>query len=224
MRTWIIVPVLTCLLASGCTQKGLDNKFSGTLEMTEHQLGARVTGRVAALFVREGDSVKAGQMVAALDRADQAEMDFNRLQALFQQGGADQQAVEHARLDMDDQRVVSPIDGVVLVKVHELGETVAAGTPIVVVGDLKDQWVKVFIPEGTINRIRMGQKAALSFDGLGRTYQGHVSYIATKAEFTPRNVQTPEERVTQAFAVKVAVDDPDLQAHPGVAVDVKLEQ
>ena len=68
----------------------------------------------------------------------------------------------------------------------------------------------------------LGQKVTLSFDGLTQTYNGHVRYIATKAEFTPRNVQTAEERVTQAFAVKVAVDDAGLQAHPGVAADVRF--
>ncbi len=220
MRYWMII--ILCVFC-GCGPKYADT-FSGTLEMTEHQLGAKAAGRIAVLSVQEGDIVKAGQLIAVLDRYEQAQKDYQRVLDLFKQGGANQQAVEYAQLAMQDQEVIAPLDGMVLVKVRESGETVGAGGAVVVMGDPKDQWVRIFVPEGMINQIRMNQPAALSFDGLTRTYKGHVRYIATKAEFTPRNVQTAEERVTQAFAVKVALDDTDVQAHPGVAVDVKFDQ
>ncbi len=209
----------------GCSKKGINEMtFSGTLEMTEHKLGSKVPGGLATLSVDEGDAVKAGQLLATVDRYEQMKKDYERAQMLYKQGGANQQSVEYAKLAMEDQAIISPIDGVVLVKVHEVGETLQAGSPVVVVGDSTDQWVKIFIPEGNINHVRMNQKAVLSFDGIDKKYNGHVRYIATKAEFTPRNVQTPQERVTQAFAVKIAIDDPDVQAHPGVAVDVKFQE
>ena len=185
-------------------------------------MGAKASGGITVLSVEEGDHVKAGQVIAALDRYAQAKKDFERAMSLFKQGGADRQSVEYAQLKMEDQEIISPIDGVVLVKVRELGEVVGAGAPVAVIGDPKDQWVKIFIPEGQINQIQMNQAATISFDGVKQTFKGHVRYIATKAEFTPRNVQTPEERVTQAFAVKVAIDENNVQAHPGVAVDVQL--
>lgn len=227
MMAKYIVMLVGCLaLAVGCQQQRQPAgkmAFSGTLEMTEHQLGAKAAGRVSTLLVQEGDKVTAGQLIATLDRYEQARKDLERAQALFAQGGATAQDVEYAQLAMEDQQVVSPIDAVVLVKAREVGEMAQAGAPVVVIGDPKDQWVRVFIPEGAINRIRMGQKASLSFDGMTQTYLGHVRYIATKAEFTPRNVQTAEERVTQAFAVKVAADIGDLPAHAGVAVDVTFD-
>lgn len=209
---------------SGCGSHNLqDRVFSGTLEMTEHQVGVKVAGRVASLTVKEGDAVKAGQVIATMDRYAQAKKDFERTQALLAKGGATAQAVEYAALAVEDQQVVSPVDGIVLVKVHEVGEIAASGAPVVVVGDMNDRWVRIFVPEGLINQIRLQQEVSVTFDGLKKTYRGYVRYIATKAEFTPRNVQTQEERVTQGFAVKVAIDDSALEAHPGVAADIRFK-
>ncbi len=215
--------IVSAVITAGCGKKDLkDMSFSGTLEMTEHVLGARVAGRVATVTVKEGDTVKAGQVLATLDRYEQTQKDFERVQELFKTGGANAQEVEHAQLAVDDQRVVSPVDGIVLVKAAETGETLSSGAGVLVVGDTKDQWVKIFVPEGMINRLTMDQGVVISLDGTDKTYKGHVSFIAAKAEFTPRNIQTPEERVTQDFAVKASLDQPDASLHTGVAADVRL--
>ena len=68
----------------------------------------------------------------------------------------------------------------------------------------------------------MNQTATVSFDGVHQTFKGQVSFVAAKAEFTPRNVQSPEERVTQTFAVKVTLDNPESYLRPGVAAGVKI--
>ncbi len=198
-------------------------KFSGTLELTEHALGARVAGLLSSLSVDEGDEVKQGQLLATLDRYDQNRKDFERSQSLFKQGGASAQALEYAALSLEDQQIVSPVNGVVLLKVHEIGETVTAGSPVVVVGDRSKLWVKIFVPEGWINRILLGQPTTLTFDGLRQSFKGHVNFISSQAEFTPRNVQTQEERITQAFAVKVVLDEPPSFLRPGVAADVVIQ-
>lgn len=214
---------LALLVAKGCRWWAPHQlELSGTLELTEHALGARVPGRVITLTVDEGDQVKAGAVVATLDRFEQASRDYARAQALYDQGGVTAQAREQAALAVDDQRVVAPIDGVVLLKVYDVGEVVAPGAPIIVLGDLRRQWVRVFVPEGLIAQVRMGQPAMLRVDGMRAPVRGHVSFLATKAEFTPRNVQTPEERVTQTFAVKVEVDAPSAALHPGIAATVTL--
>ena len=92
-------------------------KFSGTLELTDHSLGAKVAGRISSLVVDEGTIVQKGQLIATLDRYDQAKRDYDRVENLFKQGGATQQELEYASLNLDDQQVISPVDGVVLVKV-----------------------------------------------------------------------------------------------------------
>jgi HlyD family secretion protein len=203
-------------------QKPKPNQFSGTLELTEHSLGARVAGRVTTLRVEDGQIVSKGQLIATLDRFDQAERDHQRVLELYKTGGATHQQLEEAELTLNDQRVVSPVDGVVLVRAKLAGEVVSSGQAIVVLGDRHDIWARIFIPEGVINRVRMNMPATLHLDGLKETYQGHVTYIAPSAEFTPRNVQSMEERVTQTFAVKVSIDNPPDTLRPGVNADVEL--
>ncbi|OIO37879.1 MAG: hypothetical protein AUJ72_03670 [Candidatus Omnitrophica bacterium CG1_02_46_14] len=197
--------------------------LSGTLELTEHTLGARVPGRLLKLLVDEGQTVKKGQLLATLDRFDQAKRDYDRALQLFNQGGATKQALEQAELTLQDQEILSPVDGVVLLKVREEGEILSAGAPVVDIGDRSKLWVKIYVPEGLINRVRMDQQATLTVDGIKKAFKAHVSFIAAKAEFTPRNVQTSEERITQAFAVKVMVDEVVDYLRPGVAADVQLD-
>ncbi len=198
-------------------------KFSGHLELTEHALGAKVAGRLTTLNTDEGKTVLQGEQIATFDRYEQSKRDYARVENLFKQGGATAQDLEHALLAMEDQRIVSPIDGVVLVKVHEVGEIVSLGSPVIVIGDRKSLWVRIYVPEGQINKIKMGQSARLAFDGLKENFTGRVSFIASQAEFTPRNVQTAEERITQTFAVKITLDQAPEYLRPGVAVDVTID-
>lgn len=196
--------------------------LSGTLEMTEHDVGFPVLGRLDVLKVDEGDEVKRGELLAALDRFGQAQRDYDRQVGLLARGGGNRQAVEQAELAMQDQRALAPVTGVVLTKVHETGEIVGGNSPVLVIGDRSKLWVKVYVPEGFVNRIDMGQEAEVRFDGLEKIFKGQVTFIAPQAEFTPRNVQTPEERVTQTFAVKVTLKEAPAYLRPGVAAEVRL--
>ena len=198
------------------------SKFSGTLEMTEHSVGARVPGRLSTRTVKEGDRVSKGSMLGTLDRYDQVKKDYERLRNIFKTGGSTEQALEHASLDLQDQQIVSPVDGIVLLKVRETGEVLPAGGPVLVIGDTGNLWVRVYVPEGMINRVHLNDRATVKFDGLGEKFEAHVSFISPKAEFTPRNVQTKEERVTQTFAVKVQLENPGAFLRTGVSADVEI--
>src|SRR5437879_7444505 len=124
MKTTLLIVV--AILLTGCGN-ARQHVYSGTLELTEHSVGARVAGRLTTLRVDEGDRVKKGQLIGTLDRAEQTEKDYRRAQSLFETGGATRQALENAQLARDDQRVVSPVDGVILVKAREPGEIVSQG-------------------------------------------------------------------------------------------------
>lgn len=210
--------------ALACAHKQPENELllSGTLEMTEHGVGVPSAGRLTQLTVDEGDEVAQGQLLATTDRYSLAEREYERQVQLLARGGGSRQAVEQAELAMRDQKVLSPIDGVVLTKVHDSGEVVGANSPILILGDRNNMWVKVFVPEGFVNRVDLQQAATLRFDGLKEDFKGRVSFIAPRAEFTPRNVQTPEERVTQTFAIKVALEHAPKYLRPGVSADVSL--
>lgn len=218
----LVVGAVLCLASCRWPGQSGPLRLSGALEMTEHSLGAAAAGRVETVTVEEGDRVSRGQVLATLDRYEQAKREYARLRDLFKVGGAGVQEVEHAALVVRDQTVVSPVDGVVLVKAREAGEIVPAGGTLVVVGDPSDYWVRVYVPEGHIGSVAVGQDATVRFDGAKRTVAGRVRHISPQAEFTPRNIQTAEERVTQTFAVKVAVTPGETHLHPGMYADVEI--
>lgn len=118
----------------------------------------------------------------------------------------------------------APFAGVVTIRHREPGETVAPGAPVLSLMDPSDRWVRIFVPENRIGRVSTGQAAEIHSDSHPETsYRGEVAQIANQAEFTPRNVQTAEERVKLVYAVKVRIaGDPKLHLKPGVPADVTL--
>jgi HlyD family secretion protein len=121
--------------------------------------------------------------------------------------------------------IKAPFDGVVSVRDREPGETVGAGAPVLTLVNLNDRWVRIYIREDQIGAVHIGQAATMTSDTYpNKTYAGTVSFIASQAEFTPRNVQTTEERVKLVYAVKVRiVGDSANDLKPGIPADVKLK-
>lgn len=118
----------------------------------------------------------------------------------------------------------APFDGVVLVRQAELGEVVAPGAPILTLADLVHVWVRVYVPETDLDRVRWGQPVVVRTDTeAGKSYAGRVSFISSEAEFTPKSVQTQKERVTLVYRVKVDVDNPRFELKPGMPADVTIE-
>ncbi len=291
---------------------------SGSVEATEAQLGFQVPGRIDSIAVDEGDRVKAGQLLARLDRSElearraqaaaqtgaarallseleagsraedvasaraaasaaadrfgDAQRDLDRTRTLFQGGAVSQEAMDKAQTAFDvaraqrdqaaqalrlvetgprperiaAQRAVvaqseaavrqldatlanaeirAPFDGVVTVKDREEGEVVGAGAPVLTVTNLADRWVRIYVREDRVGAVRLGQPADITADTYpGKRYTGEVSYVASQAEFTPRTVQTAEERVKLVYAVKVRITgDPVVDLKPGIPADVRLE-
>jgi HlyD family secretion protein len=120
--------------------------------------------------------------------------------------------------------VRSPFPGVVTVRHREPGETVGAGQPVVTVMNTEDRWVRIYVPEDRIGRVSIGQAASITADSYpDKRYEGRVTFIAPEAEFTPRNVQTEEERVKLVYAVKVSITgDASYELKVGVPADVRL--
>jgi len=123
-----------------------------------------------------------------------------------------------------DTVIYAPISGVVLRKNVEVGETVSQGIPVFTIGDLKSPWIKVYVKETKILLIKHGQKAQISvdMDKDKKTYEGVVSYISSEAEFTPKTVQTPEERVKLVFGLKIRIKNENDELKPGMPADVKI--
>jgi HlyD family secretion protein len=153
---------------------------------------------------------------------DKAQLAFKVAQSDNAQARANAQAIEAMLANMI---IRAGFDGVVTVRHREPGEIVAPGVPVLTVMNPDDRWVRIYIPEYRIGAVHRGQKAAIQTDTYrDKRYGGEVIYIASEAEFTPKNVQTTEERVKLVYAVKVRVtDDPGFELKPGMPADVTLE-
>jgi len=128
-----------------------------------------------------------------------------------------------ARERLDDSVLFAPFDGVILIKYGEVGETVGAGTPAYKLGDLASPWVKVYVKEDKLGHVRLGEKAEVKTDSFPKkVYEGTVSFISSEAEFTPKNVQTQEERVKLVFGVKVSMQNTNDELKPGMPADVRI--
>jgi HlyD family secretion protein len=323
-RARVIVPVgvlavvvAAWLLLRGRAADESELAASGTVEATEADLGFETAGRIARVAPREGDSVAAGQELAALEseeldaaraaaaaqvdaararlaelergarseevgqveaaaraareRADEAAREAERAERLFQGGAlsradrdrtasardvaiqarvqADQAAalvregprpeviagqraqvaqaeanLERAQAALGNAVIRAPFPGRVTVRHREPGETVVPGAPVVTLLDAGDRWVRIYVPEDRIGRVRIGQDAEIRADSYpDKRYGGRVVHVGSEAEFTPRNVQTPEERTRLVYPVKVQITgDPDFDLKPGIPADVRL--
>jgi len=129
-------------------------------------------------------------------------------------------AEELAQIRLNYATLHSPITGVVLSKNIEPGEYVVPGTPIVTVADLVNAWLRVYINETDLGRIKLGQKVHIMTDTYpGKVYEGRLSFISSEAEFTPKNVQTQKERVKLVYRVKLDVKNTSMELKPGMPAD-----
>ena len=120
--------------------------------------------------------------------------------------------------------LVAPFDGVILVREAELGEIAAPGTPVVTLGDLDHVWLRAYINETDISRIRLNETATVTTDTYpGKKYQGRISFISSEGEFTPKSVETHAERVTLVYRIRIDVDNPTHELVPGMPADAKID-
>jgi len=167
------------------------------------------------------------QARASLIEAQTGELDVvskkQQLATLEANVRRDQAALAVAQAQLGYTVLESPQAGIVLRKHVEPGEIIAAGTPVVTIADLNNIWVKIYIPEPRLGRIKLGQSADVTTDSYrGKVYRGKVIFINSEAEFTPKNIQTPEERVKLVFAVKIGLENPNQELKPGMPADVKV--
>lgn len=124
---------------------------------------------------------------------------------------------------LKDTVLFAPVSGVVMRKNMELGETVAPGAPVYTIGDLENPWIKVYVKEDKLGLVKLGQKAEITTDSYpGKKYEGAITYISSEAEFTPKNVQTREDRVKLVFGIKVSAKNGNGELKPGMPADVKI--
>ncbi|HEX9021437.1 MAG TPA: efflux RND transporter periplasmic adaptor subunit [Nitrospirota bacterium] len=156
----------------------------------------------------------------AAQQLDAARTGYAVALAQSQQAAA---AVRTSEVRLGDTVIYAPASGVVLRKNIEAGETVQAGVPLFTIGDLADPWIKVYVKEDKLGMVKLGQEARITTDSYpGKVYDGRITYISSEAEFTPKNVQTQEERVKLVFGVKISVKNEKGELKPSMPADVKI--
>ena len=124
---------------------------------------------------------------------------------------------------LDDTSAAAPLDGMVMVKSADLGEVLAAGMKVFTVADMRHPWVRGYITESQLGKVKIGDMVKVKTDSFpGKQYSGKITFIAADAEFTPKQIQTAEERVKLVYRVKVEVENPNLELKLNMPVDGEI--
>lgn len=122
-----------------------------------------------------------------------------------------------------DSYVIAPINGFVVEKYFEAGETVAPLSSLLKLSDLSAVKLKIYVSEEELGNVKLGQKADITVDAYkGKIFEGKVIYISPEAEFTPKNIQTKDERTKLVFAVKIEIKNPGFDLKPGMPADAVI--
>ena len=175
----------------------------------------------------EGARADVARAQAGVKTAEANRLELERKE---QETGARKAEIERSRAQegisdaqLDDTAVYAPMDGVVLVKSAEVGEVLAAGTNVMTIGDIDHPWLRAYINETDLGRVKLGQQVKLSTDSFpNKTYTGHVSFIASDAEFTPKQIQTKEERVKLVYRIKIDVENSSHELKSNMPVDAEI--
>lgn len=122
-----------------------------------------------------------------------------------------------------DTIAASPVEGVVLVKAADIGEVLAPGATVITVGDIDHPWLRGYINETDLGRVKIGSKANVTTDSYkGKVYQGRVTFISSEAEFTPKQIQTQQERVKLVYRIKIELENPAHELKSNMPADAEI--
>jgi len=197
-----------------------DNSINAATQQTGQAWTALKDAEVSLKRVREqfaSGLVSQQALDSAETKLHLAEWQWKNAQAVESQTRSGRRALGNR---YQETRLYAPIDGVVLARNYEAGETIFPGNTLVTLADTRALYLRIFVPENKLGSVAIGQRAVVRVDSLpGQNHPGTVSQIATKAEFTPKNVQTEDSRTRLVFAVKIALPNNAGKLKPGMPAD-----
>jgi HlyD family secretion protein len=163
----------------------------------------------------------------ALKTAEANTLEMKRREQEISQRRADIERAKATLALIDSQLAdtvaVSPVDGVVLVKSADVGEILAPGTTVVTVGDIEHPWLRGYINETDLGKVKLGSVVHVKTDSYpGKTYNGRVTFIASEAEFTPKQIQTEQERVKLVYRIKIELDNSSRELKSNMPADGEI--
>ncbi|KHD87938.1 MAG: secretion protein HlyD [Bdellovibrio sp. ArHS] len=207
--------------------------YAGTVEVTKVDIPARVSSVIAEFPVREGQVVEKGQALVKLACEDVRiaysliKSSYERAHSLFRSGGISREIYDQTKNKMEDVAlrrgwcdVSSPLHGRVLTTYFEPGEMVGPGAKLLTIGNLEEVFAYFYLPHDQISQLKLEQKVKARVSELkNKEFDGVISYINPEAEFTPKNVQTRDERTRLVYAVKVYFNNPEEVLKPGMTLE-----
>ncbi len=185
----------------------------GSLKAVEHQYALDKLDYERAENLFKAGAVPMQKRDAAKTLADADKANIQALKASF----------DLAKTRLGFAELVSPLNGFVLVKSALAGEVVQIGAPVFTVVDLNNLWVTAYINETDLGRVKLNQEAYVVADTYpGKKYKARISFVSSEAEFTPKTIQTTEERVKLVYRLKVRVDNSSLELKPGMPADAYI--
>ncbi len=185
----------------------------GSLKAAEHQYALDKLDYERAENLFKAGAIPMQKRDAAKTLADADKANIQALSASF----------ELAKTRLGFAELTSPLNGFVLVKSALSGEVVQIGAPVFTVVDLNNLWVTAYINETDLGRVKLNQEAYVVADTYpGKKYKGRISFVSSEAEFTPKTIQTTEERVKLVYRIKVDVDNSSLELKPGMPADAYI--
>lgn len=217
--------------------KHKDFYYAGTIEGTKIDISSRITSIISTFPAIEGHKVKKNEMLVSLAcedvklNFDLAKRDFIRDQKLYKMGSLSEENFDHARGRKDDLAIkldwcsiTSKADATILNTYREVGEYVTPGTKLLTLINLSEVWAIIYVPQTMLAKLNIGQKVKGHLPELNQqAFDGVISYISDNAEFTPKNVQTEEERTRLVFGIKITFSNPKEILKPGMTVEIKLD-
>ena len=180
--------------------------------------------RVEVIHAQEGQ-VERARAALKMSQANAIEMKRREQELATRRAEIERSKANLALIDsqLADTVAVSPVGGVVLVKAADVGEVLAPGTTVVTVGDIDHPWLRGYINETDLGKVKLGARAKVTTDSYPRkTYDGRVTFIASEAEFTPKQIQTAQERVKLVYRIKIEVANPRHELKSNMPADAEI--
>ena len=195
--------------------------------LAHHAARARVDHERNRTLFRQG-AVSPRQLEQSENVLKQAEGELRGAEALLAAAKAEEAAAnavrDEAQVALSETRIVAPVAGTVVTKVMEEGELVFPGRTLVALVDLTRPYLRVYLPEREIGKVKLGDPARVYIDSFpDRPFEAAVTEVANKAEFTPKDVHMPDERVTLVYSVKLAIKNPEGLLKPGMPADALIK-
>ncbi len=248
---FILITFFTLIIFSCFYNNSKTIEASGTIEIIETNVSAKNNDEVKELYVDEGDFVKKGEKLAEINHSildlqlklaksnlDNAESNFRRLKGIYESGNISLKEKEDAenkytvtletyeitKKQIEDCYIKAPKDGIITNKFVEKGEFVNIGNPIYSISQVDPANLTIYVTELELGKIKVGQEVKIKIDSYPKKFfPGKIIYISPIAEFTPKNIQTKDERVKQVFGVKIEIPNKEGILKPGIPADAIIE-